>query len=50
MKKKTNKQTRESLFYRNIQAPWRGLNIGSAEEYFDEIQGIWIAHETLSSQ
>ena len=40
-------QTRETVFYKNIQTPRRELKIRRAAE-FGEIRGVWIADETLS--
>ena len=40
-------QTRATVFHQDIQTPRRELKIRRAEEYFDEIRGVWIAHETL---
>ena len=42
-------QTRETVFHRDIQTHRRELKIRRATEYFfDKIQGVWIADETLS--
>ena len=42
------KQTRETVFHRDIQTPKRELKIRRAAEYFDKIRGVWTADETLS--
>ena len=41
-------QTRETVFHRDIQTPRRQLKIQRAAEYFEEVQGVRIANETLS--
>ena len=41
-------QTRETVFYWDIQTPRRELKIRRAAEIFNEIRGVWIADETLS--
>ena len=43
-------QTRETVFHRDIQTFRRELKIRREKQtIFDEIRGVWIADETLSS-
>ena len=41
-------QTRETVFHQDIQTLRGELKIRPVAEYFDEIQGVWIADETQS--
>ena len=41
-------QTRETVFHLDIQTLRRYLKIWCIAEYFDEIQGVWLADVTLS--
>ncbi len=43
-----NISTRETVSHRDIQTPRRELKFDAQGSIFDEIQGVWIADETLS--